>query len=376
MILLNPGPANTTPTVKQAMTVADICPREADFGDLLLQVRDDLVRVVQGEDTHTAVLFCGSGTAAVEAAIASAVAPTGRLLVIENGAYGTRMAAIAAAYGIAHDRLDYGVGTYPDLQRLETQLAGQRYSHVAVVHHETSTGMLNPIEHIADRSHAHGAKVIVDAMSSYAGLPLDIRSCGADLLISSSNKCIQGMAGISFVICSRELLDCLAPIPGRSYYLNMLQQHRYLEEQRQMQFTPPVQVVYALSQALKEFFAEGQTARTKRYFANFETLDHGMRALGFRRLLPEGQLSRILTAYLEPSHPNYSFSAFHDDLYRQGFTIYPGKGAAERTFRLANMGDLTPADMQAFLTAVQRTVTELGLQPLYHDRDRQGPDGH
>jgi aspartate aminotransferase-like enzyme len=209
-------------------------------------------------------------------------------------------------------------------------------------------------------------ELIVDAMSSYAGMPLDVEALGIDYLVASSNKCIQGMAGLGFVICERHKLERLKRVPGRSYYLSLADQHRFLEKTGQMQFTPPVQIVYALDQALRELEAEGGvSARWARYQQNFEALDSGMRELGFRRLLPEAILSRILTAYLEPDHPNYSFEAMHDRLYAKGFTIYPGKGAQRDTFRLANMGAVDARDMRNFVAAMRDTLQELRVHPLY-----------
>lgn len=368
MILLNPGPANTTETVKRAMTRPDICPREAEFGELLVRVRDGLTRVVTDSSAYTTVMFTGSGTAAVEAAIASAVPADGRLLVIDNGAYGARMAAIAQSYGIAHDVEKYGVGDLPDLDRVAARFKQQRYTQLAVVHHETSTGMLNPIAELTALAKRHDAEVIVDAMSSYAGIPIDVQALGIDFLASSSNKCIQGMAGLGFVICQRDRLARMHHVAGRSYYLSMAGQHRFLEHNGQMQFTPPVQILYALEQALAEFFEEGGvSARHRRYVQNWEALDSGVRALGFRRLLPEAILSRILTAYIEPDHPNYTFDAMHDRLYTKGFTIYPGKGAQQDTFRLANMGAVDAADMRAFVAALADTLNELQVSPLYRN---------
>ena len=366
MILLNPGPANTTDAVKRAMTKPDICPREAEFGDVLKRVRAKVTEVVHSGHEYTTVMFGGSGTAAVEAAIASAVPADGRLLIIDNGAYGTRMAEIARAYGMAHDVEAFGVGGFPDVERIAKRLDAAKYTQLAVVHHETSTGMLNPIAELATVCRKRGVEIIVDAMSSYAGMPIDVAALGIDFLVSSSNKCIQGMAGLGFVICRKARLDAMRHVPGRSYYLSLADQHRFLEKSGQMQFTPPVQVVYALDQALSEFFAEGgAAARHARYLANWQALDSGMLALGFRRLLPEAILSRILTAYIEPDHPRYSFDAMHDRLYARGFTIYPGKGAQKDTFRLANMGDVTPDDMRGFVAAMKDTLVELGVDTLY-----------
>lgn len=365
MILLNPGPANTTETVKRALVCEDICPREHEFGDVMERVADGITRVVHGGQDFVSVLFGGSGTAAVEAAVASTVSESGRLLVVDNGAYGKRIAQIAAQYRMPHDVEDFGVGGWPDLDRIEGALKKQRYSHVAIVHHETTTGMLNPVEPVARLARAAGADVIVDAMSSYAGMPIDVDAMGADYLISSSNKCIQGMAGLSFVIARKKKLEALTSLPGRSSYLDLSAQYRFFLNAHQMRFTPPVQLVYALDQALTEFFAEGQAARWSRYLSCFEALDGGVRALGFRRLLPERMLSRILTAYLEPDHPRYDYDVMHDHLKRRGFTVYPGKGAKKATFRLANMGAITPADMTRFVAALRETVEEMGLAPLY-----------
>ena len=374
-ILLNPGPATTTETVKQAMTRPDICPREREFGEVMRSVRERLVKVVyDGDDgAYAAVLFCGSGTAGVEAALASTVPPSGRLLVIENGAYGQRMADMAAAYGMAHDVERFGVGGVIDVGRVAARLDAGSYTQLAVVHHETSTGLLNPVAQLGALCAERGVELIVDAMSSYAGLPIDVQQLGVHYLISSSNKCIQGMAGLAFVICRRDLLERLEPYPGRSLYLNLPLQHRFFEQKNfQLRFTPPVQVVYALDQALDEYFAEGPGGRFARYRANWEALDSGMQRLGFARLHHEGVLSRILTAYVEPDHPAYNFDQLHDRLYARGFTIYPGKGAEVATFRLANMGAVTPTEMEAFIVALGQVVAEMGLDPLYKDADQGG----
>ena len=365
MILLNPGPANTSARVKQAQVVEDICPRERPFGDLMGRICARLTRVVHAGDAFTTVLFGGSGTAAVEAAVASAVPKHGRLLVVDNGAYGARIAQIAAAYEMPHDVLDLGVGGWPDVDQVDAALAASSYTHLAVVHHETTTGMLNPVPAIGARCRARGVSMIVDAMSSFAGIEIDVEAMGADYLISSSNKCVQGMAGLGFVVTRREVLDGLRSIPGRSLYLDLGEQHRFFQRAHQMRFTPPVQVAYALDAALDELFEEGVAARAARYRACFEVLDAGVRGLGFRRLLPATMLSGILTSYLEPDHPAYTYDRLHDALFERGFTIYPGKGAKEATFRLANMGHILPEDMRRFVDALGEVVDAMGLSPLY-----------
>ncbi|MCA9601658.1 MAG: aminotransferase class V-fold PLP-dependent enzyme, partial [Myxococcales bacterium] len=291
MILLNPGPATTTETVKRAQVVEDICPRETSFGDLCGAVSTRLAALVAPKGDHVAVLFGGSGTAGVEAALASAVPENGRLLVIDNGAYGTRMADIAAAYRMPFEKLDFGVGEWIDVAAVEAKLKATKFTHVAVVHHETTTGMLNPVAAVGEAAHRHGAEVIVDAMSSYAGIPMSMAGLHADFLVSSSNKCIQGMAGLSFVIAKRDRVEAMKAIPGRSYYFQVGEQHRFFTKSNQMRFTPPVQTMYALDQAIRELDAEGGVeGRSKRYLACFEALDGGVRKLGFERLLPETQL--------------------------------------------------------------------------------------
>lgn len=369
MILLNPGPANTTKTVKDALVVDDICPREKDFGDLMFRVRDDITRVVTDNRDYTSVLFGGSGTAAVEASISS-IPADGRLLVVENGSYGQRIADIAESYLIDHLVAPFGVGVFPEPEAivdiLEKESDKKSFTHLAIIHHETSTGMLNPVNEVGALCREYNLSMIVDAMSSYAGLAIDIEEMNADYLISSSNKCIQGMAGLSFVITKRSLLETMAIPKGRSLYLNLAKQHQFFEQKGQMRYTPPVQIVYALDQALKEYFAEDNgKARHQRYRKNFETLDQGMVKRGFHRLLDEKYLSGILTAYVEPDHPNYSFDVFHDRLYDKGFTIYPGKGAKLDTFRLANMGAVDHQDMQRFLVALDQTLQEMNVDRLY-----------
>ena len=294
-ILLNPGPATTTDTVKQAMVVEDICPREKDFGQLLDSVKDDLVKVVHGEGTYIAALFTASGTGGLEAAITSAVPKGKKLLVVENGAYGTRMVRLAETFGIPVVRYQLPYGEYPDLNEIERLLIeNEGISHLAVVHHETTTGMLNPVKEISDLAHATGVEVIVDAMSSFAGIPIDLRQWNAEYLISSSNKCIQGMAGMVFVIFKEELLQKIKETK-RSFYFDLYSQYTGFEMTGQMQFTPPVQVAYALRQAIDEYFVETENGRWNRYQENYETLHAGLSKLGFNFLLPDNQQSKILT---------------------------------------------------------------------------------
>jgi 2-aminoethylphosphonate aminotransferase len=363
-VLLTPGPATTSERVKQAQVVPDICPREAEFGALQDSIRRRLVQVVHGQDTHTAVLFAGSGTAAVEACISSVVPEQGKILVLVNGAYGQRILDMCrihlrpeqiAVYETAYDVL-------PDPAELERILSDDAsITHVALIHHETTTGILNPLEDMAEIVQRHGAKLIVDAMSSFAGIPLDLRQTPCDFAISSANKCIQGMAGVSFVICRNDLLEPSENYRPRSLYLDLYGQHACFELSLQMRFTPPVQVLYALDAALDEFFEETQQGRYQRYCRSWEVLLEGMARLGFAMAVPHLPQSKLLTAFLEPQHPRYRFEAMHDALLAEGYTLYPGKVGNIASFRLANIGQIDASDIRAFLGAMERYLTAHGI---------------
>jgi 2-aminoethylphosphonate aminotransferase len=364
-ILLNPGPATTTDTVKQALVVPDICPREQEFGDLLRAVRRKLVKVVNGAGSYTAVLFGASGTGAVEAVLSSVVGPEDRILIHSNGAYGRRMIDIAKVF-LADDQVvvvEQPFGTYPDLARLAEVIdRTPRLTHLALVHHETTTGMLNPADRLVEFTRRRGVRLILDAMSSYAGIPIDLERTPYDFVISSANKCLQGMPGISFVIADRQRLASSAGYPPRNYYFNLWRQHQCLERCGEMQFTPPVQVCYALDRALDEYFEETGARRHLRYTASWQALVAGLRELHLELLLPLEQHSRILTAVLEPRHANYSFKAMHDHLYARGFTIYPGKIPGVNSFRLANLGAIDTTDIEAFLEVLRTYLDHSGIQ--------------
>ncbi len=363
-ILLNPGPATTTDSVKAALVVPDICPREQEFVDLLQQVRADLVRIAGGDAAaYTCVLLAGSGTAAMDSVLNSVVPVDGAVVVINNGAYGERLAAIARCYQLPMYELKFPWGEWPDLSLIRRTLKlHQEISHLAMVHHETSTGLLNQLPEIATLARDRGVSLIVDAISSFGGVPLNVTTEPIDYLLSTSNKCLQGMAGLAWVICRREALEQSRRIPARSYYLNLYQQYRHFETSGQMQFTPPVQVVYALAQAIREFWDEGAAEHFRRYRHNWQTLMTGLQQLGFKTLLPIERQSPLLTTVLEPVDPNYSFNRLHDALYERGFTIYPGKMQDNATFRLANIGAIDPTDIQAFLVAIKAVLMEIGVK--------------
>jgi len=367
-ILLNPGPATTSDTVKQAMVVPDICPREQEFCEIMNSIKLDLPNVVNGADEYVAVLFASSGTGGVESAVTSAVPKDGKLLIVENGSYGTRICKIAERYSIPYISYSIAYGDFPDVKAIESLIRSEKnVTHLAVIDHETTTGMRNPVQAICNLAHEHNIEVIVDCMSSFAGLEIDLQKWKAEYIISSSNKCIQGMAGLSFVIFKKSLL---AKIKGnaRSFYFDLYEQYSGFQKSGQMQFTPPVQVVYALRKAIDEFFAETLDGRLARYHQNYETLYNGLEKMGFRFLLPAEQQSGILLAVLEPSNPEYSFEAMHDFLYHRAYTIYPGKGAKQATFRLSVLGDLYKSDIEGFLSALNEYLEQAGINKLIYHR--------
>lgn len=353
-ILLNPGPATTSDLVKEALVVADICPREVEFGDILNSLKIDIPKVVNATEEYTSVLFASSGTGAVEAVITSSIPKDGKLLVIDNGAYGYRITQIANRYSINTFSYKIAYGDYPDVEEISKIINNDNeITHIAVVDHETTTGMRNPIQEICDIAHEKDIEVIVDCMSSLGGLPIEINKWKAEYVISSSNKCLQGMPGLAFVIFKKELLGSLKN-NARSFYFDMYSQYEGFKNSGQMQFTPPVQVVYAFRKALDMFFEETSEGRISRYKYNFELLKEGLVSIGFELLLDNIYQGGILIAVKEPKNPEYSFNSMHDYLLEKGYTIYPGKGAKESTFRLSILGDLYENDILSFLSSLKQ----------------------
>jgi 2-aminoethylphosphonate-pyruvate transaminase len=360
-VLLNPGPANTTPSVRQALVMPDLCHREPEFFTLMRSCRERLVRLAGGGEDWTAVLFAGSGTAAVEAAVCSAL-PTGRgLLVVDNGVYGDRLLRIARAHGIPAEAVSCDVSTPVSPASVDGRLvAHPEISHVALVHHETTTGLLNPVAEVARVAARHGRRVIVDAMSSLFGEPFDLEAGGAiDFVTASANKCLQGVPGVSFVLARRRAVEALAGQPVRSVYLD-LHAHHAAQERDNTPFTPAVQVLHAMEQALTELEAETVAGRIARYAENARVLRDGMARLGFSILVPEGARSSILTTFR--LLPGLAYEDLHDAMKRRGYVIYAGQGDIRKyAFRVANMGTLTPADMTGVVGAFAACMAELGV---------------
>lgn len=360
-VLLNPGPATTSDTVKWAQVVPDICPREKEFGSVIGYITRSLTQIAGGDQSYTTVLLAGSGTSAMDAMINSVVPHHKKVLVINNGAYGKRFAQIVQAYQIPLVELVYPWGIMPKLEDVEQHLQQDAdIAVVAMIHHETTTGMLNPVSQVGRLVKQYGKIFVVDAISSFAGIPFSIQDYQIDFMASTSNKCIQGMPGCAFVIAKHTAFQQLKNNPPRSFYLNLFQHYEHFEKTQQTPFTPPVQVLYALQKAIEEFFAEGSQRRYQRYLDNWKTLVSGMQRLGFRKLLPDDQESHILTTFHYPDEPYFNFEKMHDLMYDRGFTIYPGKIGGQNTFRLANMGAITPQDIEAFCQNLEQVLFLMG----------------
>ena len=351
MILLNPGPVNLTERVRAALTLPDLCHREREFGELQDEIRRRLLEVYPlPPESWAPVLVSGSGTAAVEAMLVSLVPRDGRLLVIENGVYGARLADIACCHGIAHAVARQAWGTPVDLDALARHLDAQPgFTHVAVVQHETTTGRLNDVAAVGRLCRERNIALLVDAVSSFGAEALEFDAWGVTACVASANKCLHGAPGVSFVILRRDAL----PVGGggRSVYLD-LARHCRAQDARDTAFTPAVPIFYALREALREFEDQGGwRMRHECYRRLAEAVEEGLVRLGVAPFLREGERSVVLRAYHLPDGLDYT--ALHDGLKQRGFVIYAGQGKlAASIFRVSIMGAVDAADIQRFLDAV------------------------
>lgn len=363
-ILLNPGPATTTDSVKMAQIVPDICPREAEFAGMMKQMREDLVKIVHGDlKKYTSVLFCGSGTLNLDVCINSLLPAEKKILVVNNGAYSARAVEICEFYGLDFINLQFPVDEQPDLAVVEETL--QENPDIAVVyttHNETGTGVLNPIREIGALAHAHDAIFIVDTTSTYAMRPIDMEKDNIDFCMASAQKGLMSMTGLSFVIGNEEIIRKSRDYPKRSYYCNLYLQYDYFEKTGQMHFTPPVQTIYATRQALDEYFAEGEEEKWARHTRVMNAIHKGLAELGFKELIrPEIQAGLVASA-IYPDDPNWDFEKVHDYCYDRGFTIYPGKVSVTDTFRLCALGAIDEADIVEFFKVLKDALVENQIQ--------------
>jgi 2-aminoethylphosphonate-pyruvate transaminase len=353
VLLLNPGPVTLTERVRRSLLRPDLCHRESEFFDLQDEVRARLLEIHALDPAQwTPVLLTGSGTAAVEAMVAALVPQGGRVLVIENGVYGERIRQMCAQY-----RIDYGhiAGDWmqaPDLDAVAARLdapGDSRVTHVAVVHHETTTGRLNDLKNLGELCRARGVSLLVDGVSSFGAEVIDFTDDSVAAVAATANKCLHGVPGVSFVMVRRA---ALALAVSRAYYLDLGRLAR-LQDERNTPFTPAVHAYYALVEALREFADEGgRQARYRRYAALAEQVRAGLAALGIEAVLPPQQSSVVLRAYYLLG---VTYTALHDALKAEGFVIYAGQGNLSKTlFRISTMGNVNSADIERLLQCFAR----------------------
>lgn len=360
-LLLTPGPLTTSNGVRMAM-LKDWCTWDKEYNNIVQEIRKRLVNLaVPSGNYHnyTSVLMQGSGSFGVESVIGTALSENGKLLILSNGAYGNRMGEIAQVLKINHIIEKFGDKDIIDISKVrETLVANPDITHISVVHSETTSGILNPIEKIGELAKEFNKTYIVDAMSSFGGIEIDIEEVKADFIISSSNKCIQGVPGFSFIICRKDVLENCSG-QARSLSLDLYSQWKVMEENNgKWRFTSPTHTVRAFYQALLELEKEGGvTEREKRYRKNNIILREGMKNLGFKSLIPEEYQSPIITTFFAPENPDYNFEDFYYKLKKEGFVIYPGKVTDIESFRIGNIGEVYPDDIYALLKAIEKSIS-------------------
>lgn len=369
-ILLNPGPATTTDTVKQAQIVPDICPREKDFGLIMESVQQDLLKIVHASsDEYAAVLFCGSGTLNMDVCINSLLPKNKKILVINNGSYSARAVDICKAYSLDYIDLQLSVEKSVDVNLVEKAL--NENSNIAVVyttHQETGTGVLNPIREIGKIAHEHKAIFVVDTTSTLALRPINVYEENIDFCMASAQKGIQGMTGLSFVIGRKDIIEDSKNYPVRSYYCNLFSQYDYFCKTGQMQFTPPVQTIYSAHQALKEYFIEGEIEKWNRHQRVINEIHNGLKILGFKEVIPLEYQAGLVAAVKYPDDINWNFERIHDYCYERGFTIYPGKMQGKNTFRLCALGAIDKEDITKFFEVLHSALIDTNVAiPIHYN---------
>jgi 2-aminoethylphosphonate-pyruvate transaminase len=360
-ILLTPGPLTTTLRTKLAM-LRDWGSWDSEFNAVTARVRKSLLAIVHGEDTHVVVPLQGSGTFSVEAAVTTIVPRDGHVLVLDNGAYCKRAARLATLMGRRCTLQPYADDEPVSAAKVDAALkADASITHVVLIHCETGAGVLNPLKAVSEVCASHNRGLIVDAMSSFAALPIDAREIRFDALIAASGKCLEGVPGMGFVFIRK---DVLAGCEGRSQSLAMdlYDQHVYMEKTGQWRFTPPTHVVVALAEAIAQFEAEGgQPARLARYQDNCKTLVEGMAELGFKPFLDPCIQAPIIVTFHAPGDAKYEFRKFYEAAKAHGFVLYPGKLTQIETFRVGCIGAIGRAEMQQAVHAVSRALADLGI---------------
>jgi len=361
-VLLNPGPATTSDSVKYAQVVPDICPREQEFVDIMTEVRKELVNVVHGDpEKYTAVIFTGSGTIIQDVCINSLVPENKKLCVVNNGAYSARMVEIAEHYHIPCVNLEFPTTGLPDLAVVKKALAQDKdIAVVATVHHETGTGVLNPVKEIGELAHDNGCVFVVDTISTYGLRPIRIEEENIDFLMSSAQKGLAAITGASWTVGKIGEIEKSKNYLKRSYYCNLYMQYDFFERVGEMHFTPPVQTIYALRQAIKEYWEEGEQARWGRITRCWEAIHKGLAEIGLESVIDKDIQGHLVVTVKAPEDDRFDFFKLHDYCYERGYTIYPGKMFGLKTFRLCNLGIITEKDIDEFFVVAKEAFKKMG----------------
>ncbi len=362
-VLFTPGPLITSPSVKQAM-LHDLGARDQAFYDLIRDIRNRLLKLAGlSANEYQAVLMQGCGTMGLEAVVGSAIPPEGKCLVLVNGAYGKRIAEMAKVLNIETIEHLTPENRLPNLEKLdETLEADGSITHVCVVHCETTSGIINPIKDVGRIVKKYNRKYIVDAMSTFGAVPIDFRTCTIDYLVSSTNKCIEGAPGFSFIIAGKEELLSTEG-NARSLSLDLYHQWKEMEDPGHFRYTPPTHSCLAFQQALIELTEEGGVEkRGERYHRNYETLVQGMRRIGFEEYLPPELQGYIITTFKFPDHPKFDYEEFYTRLRDKDQLIYSGKVSNEPCFRIGSIGRITETDIQILLMCIENTLKEMGVE--------------
>jgi 2-aminoethylphosphonate-pyruvate transaminase len=361
--LFTPGPLNTKYSVKEAM-LHDMGSRDKEFLEVVKEIRSELLNLAGliPEDGYDTVLMQGSGTFGVESVISTVIPAYGHLLLITNGAYGDRIKQMAKVYGIKTTTLKYRENIVPQVEDAEAILIkDETITHIAIVHCETTTGIFNDIEGIGLLAKRFSKTYIVDAMSSFGAVPIDIKALDIDFLISSSNKCIEGVPGFSFVIAKTQMLEsCVGQ--ARTISLDLYSQWIGMRKENQFRFTPPIQTILAFRKAIDELKAEGGIEkRAERYRKNYLRLIEGTEDLGLRTYLDKKDQGYIITSFLFPENPNFDFTRFYESLHQRGQVIYQGKLSDTNCFRIGNIGQLYLEDIENLLAAIKEVLEEMKI---------------
>ena len=359
--LLTPGPLTTTKTTKEAM-LHDWGSRDQKFVQINKNIRERLLKIAGVADTHECIPMQGSGTFVVEATLGTLLPRDGKTLIVINGAYGTRMTHMLDKMGRNYITYETAENEPPNHDDVDKLLADdETIDFVTIVHCETTAGILNPIESVAQAVAKHKRSLIIDAMSAFGAINLDPVQTPYDAVVFSANKCFEGVPGLGFTIIRRETLERSAD-NAHSLSLDLHDQWKVLESGGQYRFTPPVQVICAFEKALDQFDAEGGVAgRNKRYSNNCRTLIEGLRDMGFQTLLSDNLQAPIIVSVHMPADPNFVFKTFYDEMEKKGFVLYPGKLTIADTFRIGCIGALDENDMKDAIQAIKQTLKEMNV---------------